>query len=212
MQPRELEHAKSDELIQSASSLKISFGFKGKRPSRNSITGSTDEILDSLTRHAKLMEEAGKDRILGLQTVLEVESEGSTPNTRILRQREYSNLRKPETLESTPSLMLVGGLTFLWIYSRLSESLNLQTLATLQQTISRVGFTNWQKNHTHRVFLHSSLLFLPVAQDEGYAHVYSEMFMCMQIPLGHKGQPSLAQQVARGRFELPSAGDSYPIL
>src|SRR5438094_642617 len=46
--------------------------------------------------------------------------------------------------------MLVGGLTFLWIYSRLSESLNLQTLATLQQTISRVGFTVWEKNHTHR--------------------------------------------------------------
>ena len=41
--------------------------------------------------------------------------------------------------------MLVGGLTFLWIYSRLSEFLNLQTLATVQQTISGVGFTDWQK-------------------------------------------------------------------
>src|SRR6266581_9035515 len=41
--------------------------------------------------------------------------------------------------------MLVGGLTFIWIYSRLSESLNLQTLATLQQTMSRVGFTEWRK-------------------------------------------------------------------
>ncbi len=41
--------------------------------------------------------------------------------------------------------MLIGGLTFLWIYSRLSESLNQQTLTTLQQTISSVGFTDWQK-------------------------------------------------------------------
>src|SRR5947209_15810699 len=81
MQPRELEHAKSDELIQSASSLKISFGFKGKRPSRNSLAGSNDEILDSLTRHAKLMEEDGKDRILGLQTVLEVETAGNTAHS-----------------------------------------------------------------------------------------------------------------------------------
>ena len=68
-----------------------------------------------------------------------------------------------------------------------------------------------EKSHSSR-FLHSSLLFLPVAQDEEYAHVHSQIFMCMQIPLGHKGQSSLAQQVARGRFELPSAGDSYPIL
>ncbi len=68
MQPRGLEHGISDELIYSDSSLKISFGFKGKRPSRNSIAGPTDEVLDSLTRHAKLMEEDGKDRILGLQT------------------------------------------------------------------------------------------------------------------------------------------------
>ncbi|SRR6266480_134934 len=108
MQPRGLEHAKSDELIQSASSLKDIVGFKGKRPSRNSIAGSTDEKLDSLTRHAKLMEEDGKDRILGFQTVLEVESEGSTPNTRILRQPECSNLRKRETLESTPSLQCLS--------------------------------------------------------------------------------------------------------
>ena len=55
------------------------FGFKGKRPSRNSLAGSNDEILDSLTRHAKLMEDDGKDRILGLQTVLEVELEGRPP-------------------------------------------------------------------------------------------------------------------------------------
>src|SRR5205809_6177644 len=84
------------------------FGFKGKRPSRTPKVTTTDEILDSLTRHAKLMEEDGKDRILGLQTVLEVESEGSTPNTRILRQPECSNLRKRETLESTPSLQCLS--------------------------------------------------------------------------------------------------------
>src|SRR5438309_11897587 len=35
----------------------------------------------------------------------------------------------------------------------------------------------------------------------------------MKNPLGDKKtNPCPAQQVARGRFELPSAGDSYPIL
>ncbi len=99
---------RSDEFIQSASSIKISFWIQRQATQPNPKGTTTDEILDSLTRHAKLMEEDGKDRILGLQTVLEVESEGSTPNTRILRQPECSNLRKRETLESTPSLQCLS--------------------------------------------------------------------------------------------------------
>src|SRR5207302_11032954 len=51
------------------------FGFKGKRPSRTPKATQTNEIPDSLTRYAKLMEEDGKDRILGLQAVLGVESD-----------------------------------------------------------------------------------------------------------------------------------------
>jgi len=98
------------------------------------------------------MEEDGKDRILGLQAVLEVESDekhfqlSNLEATRMFNPLKTRNLGKYAFVT-----MLVGGLTSLWIYSRLPESLNLQTLATLQQTISRVGFTVWQKNHTHRV-------------------------------------------------------------
>src|SRR3989442_2180540 len=122
------------------------FGFKGKRPSRTPKATTTDEILDSLTRHAKLMEEDGKDRILGLQAVLEVESDE--------KHFQLSNLEAPRIFNplKTRNLgkyafgaMFIGGLTFLWIYSRLSESLSLETLTTLQQMISRMGFTDWQK-------------------------------------------------------------------
>src|SRR5438309_11037925 len=66
------------------------FGFKGKRPSRTPKPTTTDEILDNLTRHTKLMEEDGKDRILGLQAVLEVESD----------EKHF----QPSNLEATPNV------------------------------------------------------------------------------------------------------------
>src|SRR6266581_7539748 len=144
MQPRGLEHSKSDELIQSASSLKISFGFKGKRPSRNSITGSTDEILDSLTRHAKLMEEDGKDRILGLQAVLEVEcDEKHVP---------------PSNLEATPNVQSFEN-EKPWkvrlrcnVYRRSDLSLDLfQTVGVLQSTDSSNTTVNYIEGGIHKL-------------------------------------------------------------
>lgn len=122
------------------------FGFKDKRPSRTPKAATTDEILDSLARHAKLIEENGKDRILGLQTVLEVESdEKHVQPSNLEATRMFKPLKTRNLGKYAFGAMLIGGLTFLWIHSRLSESLNLQTLTTLQQTISRVGFTDWQK-------------------------------------------------------------------
>ena len=95
-----------------------------------------------------------------------------------------------------------------------------QTVGVPQSTDSSNTTANYIEGGIHKLAekSHSSrfsaliIALLARRSDEGYAHVYSQMFMCMQIPLGHKGQSSLAQQVARGRFELPSAGDSYPIL
>jgi hypothetical protein len=123
------------------------FGFRGKRPARNAQAATTDEILDSLTRQARLMEKAGEERTLGLQTVLEVETgEGllhslslpeSSPKVTPLKTWSFGKLAF--------GVMLIGGLTFLWIYSRLSRGLSPQSLAMLQQTVSRVGFADWQK-------------------------------------------------------------------
>ena len=48
------------------------FGFRGKRPRRNPEAVTTDETLDSLTRHAASMEGDGKERSLGLETLLDV--------------------------------------------------------------------------------------------------------------------------------------------
>src|SRR5437660_8654884 len=78
--------------------------------------------------------------------------------------------------------MLVGGLTFLRICSRLSKSLNLRTLTTLQQTISSVEFTDYEKI----ALIAFSGHFLFVTQYEGYAHVHSQMFKshACKNPLG----------------------------
>ena len=93
------------------------------------------------------MEKAGEERTLGLQTILEVEpGEGllhssgvpeSSPKVTRLRTWGFDKLAF--------GVMLIGGLTLLWIYSRLSQSLSPQSLAMLQQTVSRVGFADSQK-------------------------------------------------------------------
>ena len=126
---------------------KYRFGFRGKRPARNAQATTTDEILDSLTRQAKSMEKDGEERTLGLQTILEVEPgeemlQSSGPPGSGLR---VSRLRPWSFGKLAFGVMLIGGLTFLWIYSRLSDGLSPQSLAMLQQTISRVGFADWQK-------------------------------------------------------------------
>ncbi|HVH14949.1 MAG TPA: hypothetical protein VNA15_04430 [Candidatus Angelobacter sp.] len=123
------------------------FGFRGKRPRRNAeATTTTDEILDSLTRQARLMEKDGAERTLGLNTILEVE-----PGEELLQSRRPEADPIVEGLKSWNfgklafAIMLVGGLTLLWIYSRLSQSASQESLARLQETISRAGFTDWQK-------------------------------------------------------------------
>jgi hypothetical protein len=122
------------------------FGFRGKRPDPNAQAATTDEILDSLTRQAKLMEIDGEERTLGLQTILEGE-----PDHELLQSSPPESGPTPARFKSWNfgksafAIMLIGGFTFLWIYSRISQSLNPQSLAMLQQTISRAGFTDWQK-------------------------------------------------------------------
>jgi len=122
------------------------FGFGGKRPGRNTHATTTDEILDSLTRQAKLMEKDGDERTLGLQTILE-----DDPGEDLLKplRREpnttLEGLKRRNLGKSVFAIMFVGGLTLLWIYTRLSQSLSPGNLASIQQTISRTGFTDWQK-------------------------------------------------------------------
>ena len=123
------------------------FGFRGKRPARNAQATTTDEILDSLTRQAKSMEKDGEERTLGLQTILEVEpGQGQLQSPGVPEAGpKVSRLRSWSFGKLAFAVMLIGGLTFLWIYSRLSQSLSPQSLAMSQQTLSRVGFADWQK-------------------------------------------------------------------
>ncbi len=92
------------------------------------------------------MEEGGKARTLGLQTMLEVESdeEHLQPSNREAA-RTFKRLKRRNLGKCAFGAMLIGGLTFLRIYSRLTEPLKLQTLTTLEKTISSVEFTDWQK-------------------------------------------------------------------
>ena len=118
-----IEHVRSDEFIQSASSDQDIVLDQRQATQPNPKGTTTDEILDSLARQAKLMEEDGKGRILGLQAVLEVESDekyfqpSNLEATRMFKPLKTRNLGRYAS-----GAMFIGGLTFLWIYSRLSES------------------------------------------------------------------------------------------
>jgi hypothetical protein len=92
------------------------------------------------------MEKEGEERTLGLQTILEVEP-GEEPFPLSLPESspKVTRLKNWSFGKLAFGVMLIGGLTFLWIYSRLSRGLSPQSLAMLQQTASRVGFADWQK-------------------------------------------------------------------
>ncbi|OLD08255.1 MAG: hypothetical protein AUI95_03655 [Crenarchaeota archaeon 13_1_40CM_3_52_4] len=125
---------------------RLRFGFKGKRPGRNPQAATADEMLDSLTRQARLLEKGGEERTLGLETILEIDDNEQLPSLPGLKSGTTFERFKTRNLGRTAfAAMLIGGLAFLWIFSRLSRTLSLQSLATLQQTISRVGFEDWQK-------------------------------------------------------------------
>ena len=122
------------------------FGFSGKRSSRRTQPTTTDEILDSLTRQAKLMEESGNARTLGLETILEDDSSEDIPRLSSIEPKMVIKRLNRRNLSKLPfAIMCVGGLTFLWIYSRLSQSVSLARLSMIQQTISSAGFADWPK-------------------------------------------------------------------
>ena len=122
------------------------FGFSGERSSRRTQPTTTDEILDSLTRQAKLMEESGNARTLGLETILEDYSSEDTLQLSRIEPNMVVKGSNRRNLSKLPfAIMCFGGLTLLWLYSRLSQSVNLGRLSVIQQTISSAGFADWQK-------------------------------------------------------------------
>ncbi|HZF21818.1 MAG TPA: hypothetical protein VEZ43_05055 [Dongiaceae bacterium] len=92
------------------------------------------------------MEKEGEERTLGLQTILEVDPgeelfQSSRPEPDLI----VEGLKSWSFGKVAFAIMLFGGLTLLWIYSRLSQSISQDRLTMLEQTISRAGFTDWQK-------------------------------------------------------------------
>ena len=154
---------------------KFRFGFRGNRPPRNTKETTTDEMLDSLTRQAKSMEKAGEERTLGLQTILEVEPvEGLLHSSGLSESSpKVTRLKSWSFGKSALTVMLIGGLAFLWIYSRLSQSLNLQSLAMLQQTVSRVGFADWQKIALMALCAIAIALFARRSKNRMHSHLFS---------------------------------------
>jgi hypothetical protein len=121
------------------------FGFRGTRPSRNPEAVTADEILDSLTRQAASMEGDGRERSLGLETLLEVGLDDHVIQPSDLEPARTIYRLNTRLGKTAFSAMLVGGLAFLWFYSRLSQILSLNSLTMVQQSISRAGFADWQK-------------------------------------------------------------------
>jgi hypothetical protein len=122
------------------------FGFRGKRQSQHPQLATTDEILDSLTRHAELMERNREEGTLDLQTVLEAQHyEEPTQSSEFEPDLTLEQMRNQSLGRYAFAAMLVGGLVFLWVYAKISQTLNLQSLASLQETISRAGFADWQR-------------------------------------------------------------------
>src|SRR5260370_7343209 len=120
---------------------KYRFGFRGKRPARNPQAATTDEILDSLTRQARLMEKAEEERTLGLQTILDVEPDEGVLHSLSLPESspKVTRLKTWSFGKLAFAVMLIGGLTFLWVYSKLSQGLSAPSLLILHPPLSRSG-------------------------------------------------------------------------
>jgi hypothetical protein len=112
---------------------------------RGSLAATTDEILDSLTPQAKSMETSEKQRALGLETLAEVELRGEPQPSNLVGPPTPERIRNGHLVKYIFAAMLAAGLTFLWVYSRLSKTLDLRSLNNLQQTISRAGFAEAQR-------------------------------------------------------------------
>ena len=125
---------------------KYRFGFRGKRVGRGPQRATTDEILDSLTRQARLMEKDGEERKMGLETILEAEtSNESTQSSNLEPNQPFQTLKTRTLGKSVFTLMLLGGVVFLWIFSKLLQNLDLQNLTLVQQRVVDAGFADWQK-------------------------------------------------------------------
>ncbi len=125
---------------------KYRFGFRGKRVGRGPQLATTDEILDSLTRQAKLMEKDGEERTVGLETILEAEASDESSESSNLELGQMVQTLKTRTLgKSVFALMLLGGVVFLWIYSKLLQNLDLHNLTLVQQRVADAGFADWQR-------------------------------------------------------------------
>ena len=136
-------------------------------------------------------------------------------------QRPLNNLRQPEC--SKPAENGKPGKVRLPCdaYRRTDLSLDLfQTVGVAQSadfnntTANHIerGIHRLADNHPHRVFsTHHCTSCLSPRTKGTLAFILTCLSYVYAKSTSHKDQPSFASQVARGRFELPSAGDPYPI-
>jgi hypothetical protein len=124
---------------------KYCFSFKSNRHMRDSRIATADEILDSLTRQAKSMETTEKQRALGSETLAEVELKEEPQPSNLVGSPTLRRFRNSHLVRYIFAAMLAAGMTFLWICSRLSKTLDPRSLNNLQQSVSRAGFADAQR-------------------------------------------------------------------
>lgn len=103
------------------------FGFSGPLARQKKDRVTADDILDSLTRQAELRQKLGQKDEVRLEEIAEVEDlsrfQGFNPepaSPSIVVKRSFGHLAFV--------LMLLGGLTVVWLYSSISKPFDLASL------------------------------------------------------------------------------------
>ncbi len=92
------------------------------------------------------MEEDREERTVGLETILEADaSDESNQSSNLDLGQPFQTLKTRSLGKSVSTLMLLGGVVFLWIYSKLLQNLDLRNPTILQQRVLDAGFTDMQK-------------------------------------------------------------------
>jgi len=109
------------------------FGFSGPLTRQKKERVTTDDILDSLTRQAEIRQKLGEDDRVGLEEIAGTEEliplQGFNP------EPEFPSVgaKKRSLGHLAFVLMLLTGLTVVWLYSSISKPFDLASLTSIIQ-------------------------------------------------------------------------------
>lgn len=108
---------------------KIRFGFTGPAIRRREDDATVDDILDSMSRRAKLSHQLDQDTLSPLDIDLETSDHSPNPSPTIARIRKRNNLGKVAF-----ALIMASGMIVLWLYGALPSFFDLSIINKLTQS------------------------------------------------------------------------------